>query len=537
VTIDKADVRNQIENYVNSLQRYLALTGMSAKTLAPQVSDPSSQIDKHLEAICIQLGIPKRIFMGSERGELASSQDDASWNDRLKARQQGYITPRIIVPFVDRLIAVGVLPEPNYVEPVEEDLFSEEGYDEDQFGADSGIGGFGREDFGQVDKDDPGYSVESESEGSGDSEELLLDETEDVGEDQRDADEEEEDGRPDLFVKNAFCPTGEGGGKDNSCGSSEGGQLSPVKDLQVYHGGSSQPGELVTYYTTDKSAAGSYVDMYNERVGGGGSLHESKLTLDNPAPVDVISDEAKSLGFDEVWLGSASIFDANIQDEDAVRQLVSRLQKRGFDGAILPDVPYGGDRGEFSAYVKFSKPRSVNPMMLTKNAQFGQDEEQPPFGEPESVQVKKGYTVSWPDLDSNTDLSKAQIASTKTQALAAYVSGNVESVMPLLEFYTKILSIPEEEAVLLVKAAEEQQLEQEQEQLEQQQQFGMEQQFGADQGMLPEGSGEELPFDQQVANASKIKSASGNRGTFDPNDPIITHSQQEGNSDGGEFNG
>jgi hypothetical protein len=44
---------------------------------------------------------------------LASSQDDASWNDRLKARQNGYITPRIIVPFVDRLIGVGVLPEPN----------------------------------------------------------------------------------------------------------------------------------------------------------------------------------------------------------------------------------------------------------------------------------------------------------------------------------------------------------------------------------------------------------------------------------------
>lgn len=51
--------------------------------------------------------------MGSERGELASSQDDASWNDRLRAYQRDYITPHIIVKFIDRMIAIGVLPEPS----------------------------------------------------------------------------------------------------------------------------------------------------------------------------------------------------------------------------------------------------------------------------------------------------------------------------------------------------------------------------------------------------------------------------------------
>lgn len=51
--------------------------------------------------------------MGSERGELASSQDDAAWNDRLRERQNGYITPRVIVPFVNRLINLGVLPKPD----------------------------------------------------------------------------------------------------------------------------------------------------------------------------------------------------------------------------------------------------------------------------------------------------------------------------------------------------------------------------------------------------------------------------------------
>jgi hypothetical protein len=112
VEVSTSDLREMMESYRNGLQRYLSLIGMSAKSLAPQVVDPSSQIEVQIEAICIKLGCPVRVFKGSERGELASSQDDASWNDRLGNRQNTYVTPRIIVPFVDRLIALGILPEP-----------------------------------------------------------------------------------------------------------------------------------------------------------------------------------------------------------------------------------------------------------------------------------------------------------------------------------------------------------------------------------------------------------------------------------------
>lgn len=112
VRIDKSDMRDMMEQYMNGLQRYITLTGMSAKSLAPQVVDPTPQIEVQIEAVCIKLGIPKRIFKGSERGELASTQDDATFNDRLRSRQNGYITPRIIVPFIDRLIDLKVLPEP-----------------------------------------------------------------------------------------------------------------------------------------------------------------------------------------------------------------------------------------------------------------------------------------------------------------------------------------------------------------------------------------------------------------------------------------
>lgn len=110
---EKVAMKAQMEQYMNGLQRYITAQGMMVDSLAPQVVDPTPQIDAYIKAICIQIGVPKRIFEGSERGELASSQDSKAWNGRLKNRHNVYLTPRIIVPFVDRLIWLQILPEPS----------------------------------------------------------------------------------------------------------------------------------------------------------------------------------------------------------------------------------------------------------------------------------------------------------------------------------------------------------------------------------------------------------------------------------------
>ena len=112
VDIDLTDLRAQVENLVNSLQRSLLGKGGSWKTLPPAVVDPTPHIEAGITAICIQKSCPVRIFKGSERGELASSQDDSQWNDRIRERQNGHVTPVIIVPFIDRLILMGVLKAP-----------------------------------------------------------------------------------------------------------------------------------------------------------------------------------------------------------------------------------------------------------------------------------------------------------------------------------------------------------------------------------------------------------------------------------------
>jgi hypothetical protein len=113
VKIDVASMRQQARDYLKRLQRMITSVGMTAKPLAPQVSDPTAQIKALLECIAMQLRVPMRVFMGSERGELASSQDMQAHNGRVSFRNNMYLTPRVIIPFVDRLISVGVLPEPN----------------------------------------------------------------------------------------------------------------------------------------------------------------------------------------------------------------------------------------------------------------------------------------------------------------------------------------------------------------------------------------------------------------------------------------
>lgn len=116
VELDKDSIRKEMENYMNGLQRYLALTGVTAKTLPPMLVDPTPSVTIHLQNIAITKGIPYRILFGSEEAKLAATQDSRAWNKRVKKRQDKYVGPCIIRPLVNRLIAFGILPQPKKLE-------------------------------------------------------------------------------------------------------------------------------------------------------------------------------------------------------------------------------------------------------------------------------------------------------------------------------------------------------------------------------------------------------------------------------------
>jgi len=103
---------DEIDEYMHGLKRYLRLQGIDIENLAMQVADPSNHVEVQLKLISGATGIPVRILTGSERGELASSQDETNWNARIDERRKDFAEPRILRPFIDRLIEIGILPEP-----------------------------------------------------------------------------------------------------------------------------------------------------------------------------------------------------------------------------------------------------------------------------------------------------------------------------------------------------------------------------------------------------------------------------------------
>lgn len=112
VTIDTQSMKDEIERYSEGLKRCLILTGATAKSLNPNVADPRGHFEVTLKLITIALGVPQRIFMGSEAAKLASIQDKRTWQSRVAKRQNLYLTPRIIRPVIDRFIEYGILPTP-----------------------------------------------------------------------------------------------------------------------------------------------------------------------------------------------------------------------------------------------------------------------------------------------------------------------------------------------------------------------------------------------------------------------------------------
>lgn len=109
---DEEALKEEIEKYATGMQRYLRTMGVVAKSLAPNISDPDKHVLIQMQAIAAHIGVPLRVFMGSEEGRLASTQDKLTWHQRLKRRLRTFVEPNIIRNFINRLIAIGMLPKP-----------------------------------------------------------------------------------------------------------------------------------------------------------------------------------------------------------------------------------------------------------------------------------------------------------------------------------------------------------------------------------------------------------------------------------------
>jgi hypothetical protein len=111
-SIDKVELREQMFKLRNSLQKYLAVAGMEATVLAPKMNDPGPYLDVHITLMCIGIGVPKRVFMGTEEAKLAGEQDASAWGRRVHKRRVGHVTNNVILGFFNHLQMVGACPLP-----------------------------------------------------------------------------------------------------------------------------------------------------------------------------------------------------------------------------------------------------------------------------------------------------------------------------------------------------------------------------------------------------------------------------------------
>lgn len=114
---EEGKLNDMVDEYVHGLRRVLQTRGARVQPLSASVTSAMPAIDGVLDLIGGTTGIPKRILVGSERGELASTQDRGNWAERISERRREFAEP-LVRTFVKRLIELGALPESKEFEVV-----------------------------------------------------------------------------------------------------------------------------------------------------------------------------------------------------------------------------------------------------------------------------------------------------------------------------------------------------------------------------------------------------------------------------------
>jgi uncharacterized protein len=107
---DITAIEDEVEDFRAGLTRSILTRGADVKVLNAGVMNFGPNAGALIDLVAGAKAIPKRKLLGSERGELASSQDAQDWNDRVVERQRS--KEYEVRMFFDRMIYYGALPAP-----------------------------------------------------------------------------------------------------------------------------------------------------------------------------------------------------------------------------------------------------------------------------------------------------------------------------------------------------------------------------------------------------------------------------------------
>jgi hypothetical protein len=125
-------LRERAEELKHQLQRVMVTRGVTATQLGSDVANFRDPADAIITQIAGTKGIPKRILIGSEMGQLASGQDKDNWNTQVQDKRTSWAFPAVVKQLLDRLVQFGYIRPPKNVDdvavewPVIEDLTEDE---------------------------------------------------------------------------------------------------------------------------------------------------------------------------------------------------------------------------------------------------------------------------------------------------------------------------------------------------------------------------------------------------------------------------
>lgn len=109
---DSGELANEIRQWEQNYKRTIATTG-KVEPINSSVGDPESHLNQQIKEISACKEIPQSILMGNESGERATTEDKSMWNEFIAQRRNQFADAVILRPFIQRLIDIGILPEPN----------------------------------------------------------------------------------------------------------------------------------------------------------------------------------------------------------------------------------------------------------------------------------------------------------------------------------------------------------------------------------------------------------------------------------------
>lgn len=108
---DGEQLHKQINRYINNFSREI-FTEANIDPIEANAQSPMEFIEAQYRDISAGHDIPQSILMGNETGERATEEDREMWHERVGEFRDEYCEPAEFRPTIDRLVNLGVFPEP-----------------------------------------------------------------------------------------------------------------------------------------------------------------------------------------------------------------------------------------------------------------------------------------------------------------------------------------------------------------------------------------------------------------------------------------